>query len=69
MKGSSERILSVKGLSVTSRIGVPDLERSAPQALLLDLRFAGVREPSDLKDDIASTVDYHAVAVRASEIA
>jgi dihydroneopterin aldolase len=64
-----ERILSVKGLSVTSRIGVPDEERAASQRLLLDLRFAGVLQPSELGDEIGSTVDYHAVALRAAMIA
>ena len=66
---TGERILSVKGLQVLSRIGVTGEERSVPQELLLDLRFASLDQPADLGDEISRTTDYHALALRASAIA
>lgn len=66
---SAPPILTVKGLSVMCRIGVPEEERSEAQRLLLDLRFAGSGTDVDPGDEINRTVDYHAVALRASAIA
>ena len=54
----SERVIEIRGLEVMARIGVPEEERSAPQRLLIDLRFAALDQPVDLKDEIAATVDY-----------
>jgi len=55
---SSERVIEIRGLAVMARVGVPEEERSAPQRLLLDLRFAARNQPADLRDDIAATIDY-----------
>ena len=65
----SERIIEIRGLEVSARIGVPDEERAVPQRLLLDLRFAALDQPRDLGDDINLTVDYHALSLRASAMA
>jgi FolB domain-containing protein len=54
----SERVIEIRGLEVMARVGVPEEERSAPQRLLLDLRFAACDQPADLRDDIAATIDY-----------
>jgi FolB domain-containing protein len=64
---SKERIISIQGLEVMARIGVPDEERSVPQRLLIDLRFAALAQPESLQDDITRTVDYHAVSLRVAE--
>lgn len=53
-----ERVIEIRGLEVMARIGVPEEERSAPQRLLLDLRFAALDQPADLGDDITTTIDY-----------
>jgi len=66
---AGERVIAVRGLEVTARVGVPDEERAVPQRLLLDLRFAAADQPILLNDDIAGTVDYHAVSVRVADIA
>lgn len=66
---SVERVIEVRGLEVFARVGVPDEERAAPQRLLLDLRFAGKDQPGDLCDEIARTIDYNAVSIRAASIA
>lgn len=66
---AGERVIAVRGLEVTARVGVPDDERAVPQRLLLDLRFAAAYQPLLLNDDIAGTVDYHAVSVRVADIA
>jgi FolB domain-containing protein len=66
---TSERIIGIKGLEVDAHVGVPDLERSLSQRLLLDLRFASLDQPVDLGDEISRTVDYHALSLRVSAIA
>jgi FolB domain-containing protein len=60
----SERVISIRSLEVMARVGVPEEERSNPQRLLVDLRFAASEQPPDLGDDIARTVDYFAVSRR-----
>lgn len=57
-----ERVIGIRGLEVIARVGVPEEERTAPQRLLLDLRFAAIGQPADLRDDIDSTVDYFALS-------
>ncbi len=66
---AGELVIAVRGLEVTASVGVPDEERAVPQRLLLDLRFAAADQPLLLNDDIAWTVDYHAVSVRVADIA
>lgn len=65
----SERIIEIRGLEVSACVGVPEEERSAPQRLLLDLRFASLDQPDDLGDDINLTVDYHALFLKVKEMA
>ncbi len=50
-------------------VGVPDGERAVPQRLAIDLKFAALNQPADLNDDLALTVDYHAVSQRVTAIA
>jgi dihydroneopterin aldolase len=64
-----ERVIAIKGLQVSAHVGVPDSEREAPQTLRIDLNFAARSQPALLNDDIALTVDYHAVSLMVAEIA
>lgn len=63
-----ERIICIRGLEVMAHVGVPDDERAVSQRLLLDLRFAAIEQPLSLNDDLAFTVDYHAVSLRILEL-
>ncbi len=65
---NGERIIGIRGLEVFARVGVPEEERALPQRLLVDLRFAAISQPTELHDDLALTVDYHAVSLRVAEI-
>ena len=65
----NERIISIRGLEVRARVGVPDEERAAPQRLLIDLKFTALAQPEKLNDDIALTVDYNTVSLRVAEMA
>jgi dihydroneopterin aldolase len=55
----SDRI-EIRGLLVAARVGVPDLERSIPQRLEIDITLTG--DFRDLGDDLSRTTDYAAVA-------
>jgi len=61
--------IEIRRLSVSSFIGVPDDERSSPQTLLVTLRLHPSQGFDGLADDIANTVDYHAVALEIEAIA
>jgi dihydroneopterin aldolase len=52
--------IEIHGLLVTAKVGVPDLERSVPQRLEIDLVLTGYFR--DLGDDLSRTTDYAAVA-------
>jgi len=53
----------IAGLALTAHIGVPDEERAEPQRLTVNLTLTPERDFSDLDDDLANAVDYHAVAL------
>ncbi len=61
--------IEIRGLRVTTHIGVPAAERATPQTLLVDLYLTPTTSFADLDDDIASTVDYAAVATRIETLA
>jgi 7,8-dihydroneopterin aldolase/epimerase/oxygenase len=52
--------IEIKGLQVAARVGVPDLERSVPQKLEVDLVLGG--DFRELDDDLNQTSDYAAVS-------
>jgi dihydroneopterin aldolase len=66
---TGERVISIQGLELQARVGVPEEERASPQRLVADLRFASIHQPADLNDTISLTVDYHAVSLRVAAIA
>lgn len=55
----NDRIL-INGLTVAATVGVPELERCAPQALTLEVVLEG--DFRGLGDDLGRTADYAAVA-------
>ncbi len=61
--------IEVRGLRVTTHIGVPDAERANPQTLLIDLILTPRTSFANLGDRIEATVDYAAVATRIETLA
>ena len=65
MKGE----IHIENLWVSTRVGVPDEERAAPQELAICLTMVPERAMAGLGDAIERTVDYFAVSQRVGEIA
>lgn len=65
---SANEIL-IQGLAVESVIGVPEAERAAPQRLLINATIIPLVPFSELRDDLAQTVDYDAAARRIAALA
>jgi FolB domain-containing protein len=61
--------IEIRRLEVTTRIGVPDEERAEPQRLWITVAMDPSQGFDGLADDIARTVDYHAVACEISSLA
>ena len=54
--------IHIEQLEVSTRIGVPEKERAAPQRLTVSISFWPYREARDVADTIEKTVNYSAVA-------
>ena len=54
--------ITLYGLGLVARAGVPEAERATPQRLSADVRLWPQRPLSDLDDEIARTIDYDAAA-------
>jgi dihydroneopterin aldolase len=65
---SSDAIV-VRGLELTSWIGVPDAERAEAQRLTVDLVLRPSSPLTDLNDDIRRTVDYFVLTRRVRQLA
>lgn len=61
--------ICIKGLEVTSHIGVPDEERAEAQTLWVDVRMVGPTPFSACEDEVTRTIDYAAVALAIQDIA
>ena len=61
--------IEIRRLRLATRIGVPDDERAEPQTLLATIRLTPCGGFTGLHDDIANTVDYHAVAIAIQQLA
>ncbi|GAA5482981.1 dihydroneopterin aldolase [Haloferula sargassicola] len=61
--------IHVRGLEVSTRIGVPDEERAQPQALKVDLDMKPAASFSEMADEVARTIDYHAVSLAVEKLA
>jgi len=66
---SREERIEIVDLQVTTRIGVPEVERAALQTLWLDLSFQILSPFDQLGDRVERTVDYAAVAATVTEFA
>jgi 7,8-dihydroneopterin aldolase/epimerase/oxygenase len=65
----SEEWIEIADLEVKSKIGVPDEERATFQRLLVSVRLQIPNSFEELKDELASTIDYGAVAAETRRIA
>ncbi len=61
--GQTPDTIEIRRLRVTTHIGVPDAERANAQTLWLTVRLVPRHGFNDLADDLARTIDYHAVAL------
>ncbi len=61
--------ITLHGLGFAARIGVPEVERAAPQRLAADVTFWPVRPLAGLEDELSRTVDYSAAATVCRETA
>ena len=61
--------ISILGLGIVCRVGVPDDERAVPQRLEADLILRPLAGFGSLDDDLSRTVDYADVAARCRELA
>ena len=58
----SDETIHIEQLRISARVGVPDLERAAPQRLALNITLWPNQSWRDLEDEISRTVNYSAVA-------
>lgn len=65
---SSDQII-IRGLDITSYVGVPDEERAQSQPLRVHVTLFPMPSEMPLDDDIERTVDYYAVSLRLESIA
>ena len=68
MSDTADRI-RIRGLKLTTRVGVPDEERAAPQTVAVDVEIVPATPLSGLGDDIGKTVDYFEVAEALKRVA
>jgi len=68
MQDSSDAIV-VAGLELSAHIGVPEAERMEAQRLTVHLELLPERPLSNLRDDIANTVDYFVLTRRVRQLA
>ena len=61
--------ITIQGLGLAARIGVPKAERAAPQRLAADVTIWPVQPLAGLEDDLARTVNYSAAATVCRETA
>ena len=55
--------IEIRRLRVTTHIGVPDDERSAPQVLLVTVKMTTSQNFDGLADEISRTIDYYQVSL------
>ena len=66
---TSSDCIHLRGLDLPVRIGVPEEERSGWQTLQADISFTVPARFEGMRDDLAATVDYAAVALRMRTLA
>ena len=65
---NSDRI-SLRGIEVSTRIGVPESERAKPQRLLVDVELMHSLKPVAESDDVSKGIDYAEVVAVIQELA
>jgi 7,8-dihydroneopterin aldolase/epimerase/oxygenase len=60
--------IEIKDLEVSGRIGVPEMERAAPQRMLISLRFQIESSFAALNDQLEKTIDYAEVAAEVEKV-
>lgn len=65
----SADLIEIRKLRVTTHVGVPDEELAAPQELDISIVMQPLDSFGELGDDIARTVDYHAVTLEVGALA
>jgi dihydroneopterin aldolase len=65
----ADDLIQIRELRVSTRLGVPDAERSAAQTVSVSVEMEPKVAFAELGDELGQTVDYHAVALRISEVA
>lgn len=61
--------IHLNSLELMCHIGVPDEERATPQQLTADITLESPCPFSTMAEDIARTIDYHALSLRLAELA
>lgn len=61
--------IQLNGLELMCHIGVPEEERATPQRLTADITLVSPCPFSAMQEDIARTIDYHALSLRLAEVA
>ncbi|MBE6417116.1 MAG: HAD family hydrolase [Akkermansiaceae bacterium] len=61
--------ICLNGLELLCRIGVPSEERATPQRLTANISLASPCPFTTMAEDIARTIDYHALSLRLAELA
>jgi dihydroneopterin aldolase len=61
--------IEIRRLRVSSHIGVPDSERANPQTLWITVKMIPGQGFTGLADELARTIDYHAVALEIRALA
>jgi 7,8-dihydroneopterin aldolase/epimerase/oxygenase len=56
--------IHIQELEVLARVGVPDEERASAQRLIFNITYWPMRPTSEVKDEVAQTVDYSAVCLQ-----
>lgn len=60
--------ISIHGLRVETRIGVSEEERAQPRDLLIDIDIWADLIQAGKSDDLADTIDYHAVITKIAKL-
>lgn len=61
--------IHLNGLELMCHIGVPAEERATPQRLTADITLTAPCSFASMAEDIARTIDYHALSLRIAEVA
>jgi len=65
----SQEVIEIRGLTLRTRIGVPDQEREQEQELKCDLKIRPPRSFAQIQDEVGETIDYQAVCLRIEQLA